>query len=307
MIFEKRIGLVQLFALLILLFFVIVTRGSLSTPVLSLPRPARAFNPSLSLRAARTRGQNALDGQLDLPFQPTTAREPVFRERRSQPPERRNGASSSVAGVARSASQKRQQRMSSSGRRALIPPNMPSRIQSESNLVMPALGSPLSPLALQVPPLSAHPGPASAPSPLSGEASESSSQHTSPNASVSTLRHFSNQPKSRVSPVSSIRRKFRQFHAPRAASLDETSIVAAPVEPSSKKRRFSLSLGTKRRGTVNSFDDDGTPAWLSTSGESGGEESEDDKNISDQSSTSQRLYLPTPEPSDLDQSSSNET
>lgn len=309
----------QLLALLILLVFVVLTRGSPSVPFLALANP-RTYSVSspLSGRTVRTpypRYPNDVNGDgLPTPF-PKYRDHTGMRERRSQGPDRRR-LNANGSNVSRAASLKYPLRHGTSSRRQPVGPN-PIRSNSDNGL-------PDSAISLNAPPFH--------PLRKMGSPAPSTSLHTSKNTSSTTALDVfldsskqspsastvtSETTQTRWAAVDSIKRKLKQLQPRRSSSVDAIlqPRSVSPVQPktasavldrrrmfllgSAGKTRKEQALMTKnRRGTDASADDEGgSRAWLSTSEDSG-----DDETLQEggrrSPSDSLRTFLPSPENSE---------
>lgn len=301
MVMEKRLGLVQMAGLVTLLFFVLLTRGSPSTPFVTISQGRPAITPVFPTRVPRHRPRSLIQQSTDgLPF-PMSAREPNFRERRSGGPERRNGTVST--GVSRATSIKRSSRPSKDFRRPPQPP-MSAHARSQSE----AIASPTAYVStpLSAPLLSLSPSASRSPHDLSEAPKDLftlTEGLTTPASSVTTLQQDSPTGRSnRLGPVDSIKRKFKLLQASKAT---DTSYLS-PSSPSSQtdvtvngdRRRF-FKLG-RRRSTVGSLDTEGGKAWLSMSEGSG---EEDNTDLARRSVASgDVVFMPSPDPSDAEPS-----
>lgn len=306
MVTEKRLGIAQLFALVVLLFFVVLTRGSPSSPLLSLTDPRSAASTiSPFPKAAKSRRPRSLrDEPLDH-FSSVDFRTLPSRDRRGVGSDKRNSwlAGPSSTGISRNTSVKRPYRTSN---------NMTKRPSTAVPLRRNGFdGSP--PWATTSPqnlPLSA---PLLETNSLSGEGKKSRSREATPVAIDLNSRPLSPDgrtspadltirsstpplypvlPKQRRSPVEALRQKLRLMQPRRSASLDETTGLPMQGTTSSasvldRRKHFSLGLTSSRPArarshTINSMTSEegvgeGTSrAWLSTSEDSGGDDDDDD-------------------------------
>lgn len=325
---EKRLGLAQLFALVVLLFFVILTRGSPSTPFLALSPSAssRVISPAFPTRTPRHRPQSLHELLPDsLPFSRPSNREIFARERRSHGPDRRVKDVYANAGLSRSNSGKRPMRTSGNLRRPWLSPPNPTGttpIRSHSDAGLP-----------QQVERSLTPTPATAPVRPNGTAQYDdepqirSASHTSnrsrgaldmPSLATALLSSTglpSPRLGNRSSPVDSIRRRLRlSSNSPRQVpasltsapptveGLPDTPPPTSTAQSPNKRRMFSLGFRRRpssdgvtrhrqRRDTLQSADDESGKAWTSTSEEDSEDEPYDhDEDEGDAITTNSQVH-----------------
>lgn len=298
---EKRLGIAQLLALVVLMFFVVLTRGSPSSPILSLASQRSATDgPVFPVPSKARRPRSLRDEPLDA-FSTLEIRAPTTRERRGLGSGSRGGMLNSANGVLRNTSVKRPYRTSNSiTKRPLV--GLPMR---KNGFEYSASGNP-SPLgAPAVSPLSSSAPSESnmqlhlfrrtsrASSPVNGV--ESVGLHLEDHdlsSSTVTLRGstpplYPAAPKNRRSPVETLRRKLKLMQPRRAASLDGANTpetlndasnkpLAWPSSASDRRKTFNTGHAAflrDRSETMSSLasegDEGNSKAWLSTSEDSG--------------------------------------
>ena len=324
MVLEKRLGIAQLLALVILLFFVILTRGSPTTPFVSLTSPpttaALAFPRSARPRPRsiydRPEGLSRMSGDFSLP-----------RNRRQVNQDRKGNLNGSAIPPSRTTSMKKGSRSSGAAKRATSPTNtLPLRLNTERMTLFDPV--PAVPSATTISNTSEPTGTPRPTSPLASASMSTVSATIAPttvvagNAMPIIPSHKSPTvgDGSRSSPVEAIKRRLRLMQPRRAASLDGPASPLLPsplllassttVSPAPEKRKlFSLAPRMRRRSTVASTDADeeegNSKAWLSTS-----EDSADDTSTRHASfsgfprslSHASIPFPPSPDPSDAETS-----
>lgn len=346
MVMEKRLGIAQLLALIVLMFFVVLTRGSPSSPILNLTHPRSAtVNTSFPAPVKSRRPRSLRDEPLES-FPSIDFRTLPSRDRRPIGSGSRGAVHTNGNGLLRNASVKRPYRTSN---------NMIKR--PVTLLPLKKNGSDYAPNTSEN--LSSVGQPAT--SPLSSSAPRDSVMHTlatkrhsraaSPingvdpvilgmsdndlSSSTITLRGstpplYPAPPKTRRSPVETLRRKLKLMQPRRAASLDGTGVLEPPngvtttdttsSTSSVLDRQKKLALGNvpylrDRSETMTSMasegDEGNSRAWLSTSEDSGDENENStppslgSPSFSDLSKQSVRnspsAYVPpSPDPSDAE-------
>ena len=305
MVLEKRLGIAQLLALVILLFFVILTRGSPSRPFVNMVSPpntaALAFPRSARPRPRsifeRPEGPSRLSGDFSVP-----------RERRQQFSDRK-GFSGTMLPASRTGSVKKTSRGAGLPKRATSPTNaIPLRVNSDSLPLMDAFSPAVT--ASTVSPVSTLPTPfaSAAMSPGAAQPEPYLQRTGTETPSSATIR--ASPDTTRSSPVDAIKRRLKLW-PPRRASVDSVpapaqAAVSGPPTPE-KRKLFSLAPRMRRRSTVASAEADeeegNSKAWLSTSDDSGEESSTRQASFSGISrSLSQPSvpFPPSPDPSDAE-------
>lgn len=306
MVMEKRLGIAQLIALIVLMFFVVLTRGSPSSPILNLAHPRSAANDTAFPAAVRSRRPRSLRDEPFDSYPTTDFRSLPSRDKRGVGSGSRGGIYANGSGLSRNTSVKRPYRNSNNmtKRPLVVLPLRKNGFDYSSNtpdILSPLSGQPLSPLSSSAP----------SDSFIQTLASKRSSRAASPangvdspalgmsdidlSASTITLRSstpplYPVPPKARRSPVETLRRKLKLMQPRRATSMDETDTVKLPNDvaatndtpalssSSMPDRRKRFSLGTvshlrSRSDTLSSMasegDEGNSKAWLSTSEDSG--------------------------------------
>lgn len=309
MVLEKRLGMVQLLALVILLLFVILTRGSPSTPFVNIASPPTTATSAFS-RGIRPRPRSFYERPEGLPR--LSGDFSLSRDRRQYNQERRSHMHTGSISMSRTGSVKKTSRPSCAPKRATSPTHgIPFRLAADHTLPSNALSPGPSTASFS------HTGevsgslPSSTVSPIAAPLVELVEEMSRPTSSA-TVRNSTGMETIRSSSVEAIKRRFKLLQPMRAGTFDSTP-TQAPVRPyfpasaPEKRRLFILPPKMRRRSTVASADadeEDGPrKAWLSTS-----EDSADDSSTRQNSfngisrSTSQPSvpFPPSPEPSDAE-------
>lgn len=346
MVMEKRLGIAQLLALVILMFFVVLTRGSPSSPILNLAHSRVPNNNASFPTIPRSRRPRSLRDEILETFPPVDFRTLPARERRGVGSGSRGGMHAANGnGLTRNTSVKRSYRTSNNlaKRPVTALPLRRNGFEFPSNG---AGGFPVSAtVASEIPP----PPNTATYADISGRSSRASSPVGGVDAaalgisdydlssSTITLRGsapplYPAPPKTRRSPVETLRRKLRLMQPRRAASLDGTGVpmpATVPLEsnPSSstvldRRKKFGISHVPYLRDRSDTMDtissmasEDNSKAWLSTSEDSGDDHSNSTplsggspgsrfgslSGLSAQNSPSKQPYVPpSPDPSDAE-------
>ena len=311
MVLEKRLNLAQLFALVILLFFVILTRGSPSTPFFSLPDTRAGPASVFSNRPWRQRRQSLKDRPEHATLSINTLRDFPNKDRRSHEADRRNVVMSSN-GMMRNSSSKRGTRVSGNLRSRPAPYGAPLRSTSGSGILTgqtPALSAMSGPLPTGTHTSfallrSTHRNPP--PSPM--DVFVDASQQTPTFSTAQTDRTSSPLEKTRS--ARPIRREFRQLRLKRSASLDEnllspTNSHFGVLEPSIVARMTSENSLSQPTESPHTYDQESNAElWQSDLEDSADEAAK--KEISRASNASPlisayTMFPPSPDPSDAEQ------
>ncbi|KAK9895180.1 hypothetical protein P389DRAFT_180779 [Cystobasidium minutum MCA 4210] len=341
MLMEKRLGIAQLLALVVLMFFVVLTRGSPSSPILNL---AHSRTPNVSTTfptfPKSRRPRSLRDEPLDVP----TSADYRTRERRGMGSGSRGGLYANGNGLGRNASIKRPYRTSNNTMKRPLTA-LPLRRNGFEFPSSAVAGFPV-PAVVEAGETAPPPNTATFPG-RSGRSSRASSpiaeidgsalgiSDYDLSSSTITLRGstpplYPAPPKTRRSPVETLRRKLRLMQPRRSASLDGTDLPSPlakvlhnnPSTSSVLDRRKKFSIGSvpylrERSDTVDTISsmtsEENSKAWLSTSEDSGDERSnstppsgrsprfESLSSLSTQNSPSRPPYvLPSPDPSDAE-------
>ena len=332
MVLEKRLGMAQLLALVVLLFFVILTRGSPTTPFLPLPDPRSTISPAFPRSTTRHHRPRSV---IDMPRMEGSAplsggRESISlqRERRSHGADRKTAPLSvnTANGLSRTGSMKRPAKLSNGARRPFSPSPATPRANSDNTTAATALTislveTPGVRLPATAPVLSTiFTGPSAEPPSLPQSIEDIG--HPSLSLAAAILDSPAVASPMRSSPVEAIRRKLRLLQPRRAASLDGSEAVPLPPRPQTataalapqpSRKLFAFS-NSRRRSLIGTMDDDGeatSKAWLSTSEESADEASSEktssfrrlslwSSNPSPSKRVSSSYEPPSPEPSDAE-------
>lgn len=315
MTLEKRLGIAQLLALIILLFFVILTRGSPSTPFVNIASPPMTASTAV-FRSARPRPRSVYERPEGLPRLSGDFSLP--RDRRQYNAERRAAMNGSALSMSRTGSIKKSSR-NGLPKRATSPTHaVPFRLNGDHLPTLDPLSPGLSTTGLSTAGLSSVseasgsvPSTAALPLMAAVLAREEAEEPLSRPSTAATVR----DPLAgsvRSSPVDVIKRKLRLIQPLRAATPESTPSTAtesrqAPASAPERRKLFSLPPKMRRRSTVASADADeeeGNPkAWLSTSEDSADDSSTRQYSFSMPRSASQATvpFPPSPDPSEAEQ------
>lgn len=287
-------SIIQLIALVILLFVVLLTRGSPTTPLLAL---ATSKLPAPRYRSLRLS---------DISRQPTGAERsslqtsgrisPPARDRRSHPPERIRPMLNS-AQTGRITSVRRPQRPSTAGRRTIWTPiNGPTSAPLRSNATI-ATFAPFS---------EATPTPKAAITSVPVTALEQSPPVARPYTPFLPLRLdmksassddlTMRSPTKKRTALAAIRNKLH--FPPRRASID-AQIATSPSASAGRDGHAYAIPRMDRRNTAGTNGESEGHGWLSTSSDDGGDESADVENSFERTPLQPNIRLPpSPLPSD---------